>query len=207
MAYSGTGTYSILTPPGQQFSNFIALATALNSSATAGAQTVTVSSNSSGDFSVGMALEYSGVSSVSSSETLPNTPGTGAGAIQGTAVTVPTGSILVAICLDNHSTTVPTATAGTSRGSGVVATSFGYAIAEYAGAGSSITPSFTSAAGGTSQFSVVQWVLTPSGGSTVKPSNFFFATTAPVATPFLQALEGEPRAVQAWAISRVSASQ
>ena len=157
IGFSGTGSYLVLTPPGQ-FSDVESEPSALgwNSSATAGSQTITVSSTGSGDLVVGRAVEYSGVSTVSAAETSQSKPGTGAGAILGTSVTVPVGSVLVAIAVDLDGGGTVTATSGTTRSSDSAS-----CVTDYAGTGAAIQPAFTGSNGANDHYIVVQWLMTP----------------------------------------------
>lgn len=160
---SGTGTYSTLTPPGafddQGGDSWL---TAANSSATATSQTITITATAE-DPTLGWAIDYSGVTAISSAKTLVTSPGTGTGAVAGSSVSVPTGSVLVAFCMDIDTTGTLTTT-GTSRGSGTSAGGeFSYVWGEWAGSGGNITPTFTTAAG-SDDFVVIQYLLTGSGG-------------------------------------------
>jgi hypothetical protein len=158
---SGTGTYSAVSPPGTfEDNNFTYWNLSANTALSAGAQTTTVTA--SGGNLNGFLLEYSGAgTSLTGAKTLTNTPGTGSGAIQGTAVTVPSNEILVAFFEDTSSLSGGTITSpsGTSRASGSW-NGFAFAVTEYAGTGASITPSATSSTGGTDNFVVIQ-VLIP----------------------------------------------
>lgn len=134
-------------------------------STTMGLQTVTVTAGSGTAAMDGWALLYTGVVGIASATDKRNvTPGTGAGAIVGNTVNVPTGSVLVALCMDlTQSSTSITNTAGTSRQSGNGAsTATTFNITDYAGAGANITPAFTdSTNGGTHNYDVVQILLSP----------------------------------------------
>jgi hypothetical protein len=116
-------------------------------------------------------LDYSGVGSIGTSDTVYRaTPGTGSGAILGTSRTVPTGSVLLACCVNNNTgVSTITSTAGTIRSNGLTSDSWEFCITEYAGTGAAIQPAYTSADGGTQSFAVLQVILTPavaSGAST-----------------------------------------
>jgi hypothetical protein len=145
-------------------------------SASGASQTATVASSTSGDFMYGALLDYSGVGSVSGALAVVSGPGTGTGAILGTSVSVPIGSVLVAITADMNGGTAITSPSGTNRASGTWPSGdpFEYCVTEYAGAGSAIQPSFTSASGD-HDFIVAQWLLSPSGGSS-HPSQFFLSS-------------------------------
>jgi hypothetical protein len=114
-------------------------------------------------------LEYRGVQHSNPISSVSNitrsAPGTGSGAITGTAVSVPTGSILLALCINrsNHTNAISSPT-GTVRASGTsTALVDAYCITEYAGAGSNITPTFTDATnGGTDLYGIVQFIVAPS---------------------------------------------
>lgn len=136
-----------------------------NTAATSGSQTI-VATSSVGHSETGLVFEYSGVGSAGTPVYTNNAaPGTGAGAIVGAAVTVPTGSVLVAIVYDSTSvtsTTTITAVAGTSRLSvaGDNSTQPILRVQEYAGSGASITPAFTTNVGA-DNFVVTQILLSP----------------------------------------------
>jgi hypothetical protein len=139
----------------------------------AGAQTVTMTATSANFHSFG--IEYSGVGSVSApTPTFQVNPGTGTGAILGNAVTVPVGSVLLALCVNFDSgTNTITSPSGTNRGNGLTSDNFEFCITEYAGAGASITPSFTSADGATERFSVMQVLMTPAIAASSGPNPLF----------------------------------
>jgi hypothetical protein len=106
--------------------------------------------------------EYSGVTSIDNGVwSNPQNPGT---TVSGAAVTVSTGAVLIALCSHTGSA-IPSATnGGTTRDSGTVAGSIHYAVGEWTGSGSSITPQFSSSDGATNNFDVIQFILHPSGG-------------------------------------------
>lgn len=138
-------------------------------SCAAGAQTATANDSSAGFIVVSGALEYSGVSSIGSGGTPASNaaPGTGAGAILGTSVTVPSGSVLIAWCADvSAGAETITSTAGTSRlsNSGAISTN----IAEYVGTGAAIQPAFTAGANGGNTYVVMQVMLVGSAAAAVK---------------------------------------
>lgn len=104
-------------------------------------------------------LDYSQVLSASMSFSYMTNPG-GTGAITGTAVTVPRGSLLVAVATNLvGSNTV--STTGTQRYQGALSSGFGgqSCVGEWAGAGGSITPAFTCS--DLNSFAITQIVLTP----------------------------------------------
>jgi hypothetical protein len=118
---------------------------------------------------VGMLLcDYSNVSAIASPLYTDNAaPGLGAGAITGAPQVVPTGGVLVAFCYDstgNVSTPVIVGTAGTQRlqvtGSMNPPCSV---LQEYAGSGSSVTPTFTvsGTGAGSENYTVIQVLLSP----------------------------------------------
>lgn len=156
-SYAGTGTWSpvgvsVALPAANESSG-------ANVSSTAGAQTVTVTA-SGGAFRCWFA-EYSGALLMSSFTAVQRiTPGTGSGSILGSSVSVPSGSVLVAICIDVSAVTAITTTNGTSRQSTSIGGQ-GYNFVDFAGAGSAIQPAFTSTGGATDTFNVVQAILTP----------------------------------------------
>lgn len=183
MSFTGTGTYSLLTPPGSfTDNNGNSLGIGANSSASSGAQTTSVASSGFGnDEMFGFAIEYAGVSSIGGNENLVEAPGTGTGAITGVATLVPTGSILVALCIAVGGVSTAPTTTGTSRGSGSVGSTVGYCFAEWAGSGGSITPAFTAPSGGGSgHYDVMQWLLS-GGGIAPSKSQFFMSKLLPLA--------------------------
>lgn len=126
----------------------------------AGSQTFTVTENSTGFVSIVIGWEYSGVGTVSNCQHTDNTdPGTGTGAIVGAAIVVPSGSVLVACCVDLVGSETITATAGTQRDSEPFNPSF--QLVDYAGTGSSITPAFTTSTNGANDYGVWQMILNP----------------------------------------------
>lgn len=158
-------TFSILTPPGQHLdagNDLDVCAVALP--AIAGSQTCTFSSSTAIRF--GWLWEYSGASAVTALATDRSTPGTGSGAITGTGVTVPTGGILLALCVDVINAGAITSPTGTTRGSGALS-GVNYCATEYSGTGATITPSFTSSAGSADSFVILQWLVSPVAGTFV----------------------------------------
>jgi hypothetical protein len=135
-------------------------------SVAAGAQTATFTATA-GDGIVAVGINYSGITSVGAPTVVSRSaPGTGANAITGTAVSVPSGSTLLAFCYEASTTAATITTSGTNRGNGTGDFDMPYCWAEYAGSGASVTPQFTTSAAGSSSFVVIQWVLTPTGGGT-----------------------------------------
>lgn len=168
LTMSGTGgTYTIANPPGS-LSDTHTLAVFSCLSDSGGSQTATMTSSTVGDGVSGRFFEYSGVVTVSGNGNHQTNPGTGAGAVVGVATTVPTGSVLVALCQDqtNGSNTITSVGGGTDRANGTT-----WRVTEYAGSGGSITPSFTVATG-TGHFAVLQLLLSPSAPAS---NNDFFA--------------------------------
>lgn len=168
MSASGTGTYSVLNPPGQHADTQSGRElTAVNVSATGGSQTATVTLVGGGPGGGGFSVsEYSGANTASLAGALVerDTPGTGAGAILGTAVVVPVGGVLTAWCQDISNGTGPIT--NTTDGSTVVAGSgTGWCVIEYAGAGASITPKFTSSVGAATDFTISQVMIPPAAVS------------------------------------------
>lgn len=155
-------TFSILTPPGQHLDlgNDLDICVA-SVPCVGGVQTCTFSSTTATRF--GWLWEYSGVSTVTAAATDVATPGTSSGAILGTSISVPTGGVLLALCVDILNAGTITTPTGTSRGAGTIS-GVNYCAAEYTGIGSSITPTFTTVTG-TDSFIVLQWLLTPSGAA------------------------------------------
>jgi hypothetical protein len=156
ITFTGTGSYSSIIQ-GNSASAASTAAIGANTSATGGAQTFTLSDAIAG-FLIGTGVDYSGVTSLSNSASadLP-TPGAGANAILGSSISVPTGSVLVAICWNASGVSDTITTTGTSRGSNASGTS--YRIAEYVGAGASIQPTFTATGGATGNYILQQIML------------------------------------------------
>lgn len=173
--FSGTGSYSQLTPPGNQNdSGGNTVAAGVNLSCSSGAQTATIAATA-GDGIYGLVIEYSGVSTATSVSVVSTaTPGTGSGALVGTAMTVPSGGMLVAVVMNvSTGNGTITQTAGTQRGSGGNGANTwngqGWNATDYAGSGGSITPAFTCTAGGTDTFDIWQFLLSPPGGGSTDP--------------------------------------
>ena len=161
ITFSGTGTYSRLDSWNDSVADTEAIGA--NSSASSGSQTMTVAATS-GDGMWGWAYEYSGVASISGTINEADSPGTGTGAITGTSVTVPSGGILIALCVNvSGGSDAITSPSGTNRGSGANA-GYTYCATEYAGTGGAIQPSFTSANGSDEDFVIMQFTLSPAGG-------------------------------------------
>ncbi|HEV2269001.1 MAG TPA: hypothetical protein VGR92_06050 [Steroidobacteraceae bacterium] len=183
---TGTGTWSKQTPPGQFNDSAGDTWTVFaNTNTTHTSQTVTVSGNS-GDGMYVIAPEYSGVGSITGiAPTTRSSPGTGTNAILGAAQTVPTGGVLVALCMDlANSPSGSITTSGTARGGNNLGGT-PVCVAEYSGSGGSITPAFTSPDGGSAAFIIVQFVLSPpataaafTSNSTQKATSSSTATTA-----------------------------
>lgn len=169
VSFSGTGTYSSITNFPFNDPNTDTWNANDNSSATAGSQTFTVSSTNAGDFIESWGWEYSGVSTLSGTNNQQNRPGTGTGAILGTSVSVATGAILIALCVDIDGSTAISSPGGTNRGSGTLLGSNSYCATEYSGSGGNIQPSFTSTNGSSDRFSISQFLLSPAatGGNPV----------------------------------------
>lgn len=152
---SGFSNLATLSPTGGGTRTLIDCA-----SCASGAQTFTVNDQISNFDNVFEGIEYSGVGSISNAAlTNVASPGTGAGAILGASVVVPTGSLLIACCYEGTSGETVSSVGGTSRGSG--ASNPVYAWVEYAGAGSAIQPAFTTASNGTLTYLVAQFMLNP----------------------------------------------
>jgi hypothetical protein len=121
-------------------------------------------------------LEYRGIAAINTSQNISSitraAPGTGSGAILGTSVSVPTGSILLAFCYNrgNHTSTI-SSPSGTIRRQGTSSALLSaYCFTEYAGAGSAIQPSFTDATnGGTDSYAIVQIILNAQFPFTAEP--------------------------------------
>jgi hypothetical protein len=161
LSITGTGVYSPIIDKFNPVSTDVYYGAA-NLNCSGSAQTVTVHSTVSADLD-GWAFEYSGAGDAAASRVLRNTPGTVSGAITGNSVVVPTGSVLLAICIGNLSTTITSPT-GTNRGSGAASTgqAWGWCTTEYAGAGSAIQPTFTDATNGAfASYVVLQVVISP----------------------------------------------
>ena len=130
----------------------------------AASQTITVS-DAGGSFPNCYPTEYSGVGTVTNGVGIYRpTPGAGAGLILGTSISVPTGSTLIALCVNYGDSTAITTSNGNSRGTGTLGGNY-YIYADYAGAGSAIQPAFTCTAGGTDNFHVIQMMLNPPAGN------------------------------------------
>lgn len=191
---TGTGTYTQLSPPGNLSDSDTDTHGAFrNPACSGGAQTITVGSVA-GTSLQGWAFQYSGVASFVGAGNVRNAPGTGVGAILGTAVVVPVGGILIALCVDVAGAGTLSSPSGTNRGSG---TNNGvhYCVTEYTGAGASITPSFTNSVNDDSV--VTQILMNPLGGQGPY-QNFMGPGRGPRATqhfrysPFASAVTSTP---------------
>lgn len=155
--YTSQAQFNDPTPATWAYINCLACA--------AGAQTFTVTENSSGFVAIYYGFEYSGIASVSNCFITNNVaPGTGAGAILGVSVLVPTNSLLIAVCMEPINSETITAAAGTSRDSSVFNPSFIHV--DYAGTGASIQPTFTTSAnaGAGTNYLVFQIIAAPPAG-------------------------------------------
>lgn len=162
---SGTGTYNQLGSYLNDTLHGNTLGQAWNASSAASSQTATVTGGT-GNAVGGWLWEYSGVASVTPNAVLDPSPGAGTGAILGTSVQVPVGAVLLALCFDCSSsgTAAISSPSGTTRGSGAFPVLLNnYCATEYAGAGASIQPSFTSSAGASHEYAILQFLLSPSG--------------------------------------------
>jgi hypothetical protein len=143
-------------------------AISVNLSLTGSAQVATLTGASGAQTMEGEGYEYSGVGNRSNGASVPRTnPGTGAGAIAGSAVTVAVGDVLVVNvkCVTAITSNPILCVGGTIRGHSENNSPFvTYVTAEYAGTGGSITPTFTDGTNGGSQtYQVSQVVLNASG--------------------------------------------
>lgn len=158
VADSNAVSYTLVNPPGQfnsAASDSISLWT--NPTAIANSQTVTVT-DAGQSFFGGTVLEFSGVLSVNNGSAV-STPSstTGTGGVQGTAVVVPTGAVLVAIAVnETGAATVTPASGGTLLDASINAGE--YTVAGYVGSGASITPAFTVSVAG-QFYTVIQAIL------------------------------------------------
>jgi hypothetical protein len=163
---TGTGaTYNQLGQYGSGTAGDIV--TAYATSISGASQTTTFNDNIA-NFDVVWGVLYAGVGSVGSWYSTDNpSPGTGTGAVVGHSVTVPSGSWLLAFCLDaTGGVDIITNTSGTSRSSS--ASNQPYNITDYAGSGAAIQPAFTASVG-TDEFVVQQVILTPPVGGASLP--------------------------------------
>jgi hypothetical protein len=152
----------------------------------ASAQTISVASTAG--FMQGVsAVVMAGVGTITlSTPTAVAAPGTGSGAVSGTAVSVASGSVLLACCFQfsNSGTEAITTPTGTS----IYTNSFTlpYCWATYAGAGSNITPTFTAPTyGATGDYCILQALLSPvtisSGGGILNLPFHGLGAIAPLA--------------------------
>ena len=165
LSYSGssTGTYNVVNPPGSSTdgnNNTWGLGALVGSSAAT--QTATVNSSpSSGNNCNSIGVDYAGVVAIKNGYfTEVNSPGTGTGAIAGVATVVATGDVML-VLIGDASTNQPTysSPAGTERNQ---PNGF-FQLWDFAGAGSSLTPTFTVSAFGTDNYIVYQCVLSATG--------------------------------------------
>lgn len=191
MAGSGAiGSYTKLTTPGDVDDNSgdqFAAFTLIGSTASAQTDTTTTTATNMG-VSWNHIWEYSGVASVTASFKDTGNQATGSTTVTGNAVTVPSGSVLVAYCVDvnngtGSATITPSASGGvtpTTRDS-ATSTAFtgGFCVAEYVGTGTSVTPTFTT--NHAEEHIVIQLLLTPTGGPATTNLSFSISTANTVA--------------------------
>jgi hypothetical protein len=124
-------------------------------------------------------LEYSGIANITNSSVLQVTnPGTGVGAIQGTSVTVPANSVLVAACIDPNYIDTITSPSGTQRAQFIFNPST--CAVDYQGTGAAIKPTFTTSNANTINYYVIwQYILNPQTSKPIKyyANGQFFANT------------------------------
>lgn len=172
LAFSMTGTATtpsaVAVSSAYNFGDGVGNSYALwdNLACASGAQTFTVSAPTSDYTGPVPILEFSGASSVKSAlYTITTNPGVTAGAITGQAVTVATGDLLVTAVYDGSApfgTVCTVATGGSTNITTYASSRFTY----WSGAGALITPTFTAAAGQTSDtYIVIQWIVSASGTS------------------------------------------
>lgn len=163
MGCTGTSTpFNLVSPPGNFLDAYGDLDCLFTCpSVAAGSQSV-VLTVSAASYILGWAYEYSGIATFSSGASNNIATGaTGSGAIQGTSTFVPTGSKLIAFCLDGQglggTITSPTGTnvdAGTD-----------FCVTEYTGANANITPTFTGSLAATDDYFIMQVRLDPPAGA------------------------------------------
>jgi len=144
--------------------------------ASAAGSSTTVTLTASGDTMQGIGLDYAGVAALKNSSILVKAaPGTGAGALVGSAITVKPGDLLIVVVADiSASAGTITAANGspTTRLSGTAAAGplTNYAIFEYAGTGAAFTPTFTVSGGSTDDYVVLQFALVAASSSAPGPA-------------------------------------
>lgn len=144
-------------------------------SATGGSQTFTVNSSPGGDAVSGVAIEYSGVSSAVYNS---NGPVIGTTAPIGVATVVPVGSILVALLVQTHGVggtpagQVSGGVTPTDRQVSTWATGAAYAISEWVGTGSTVTPTWSAVS---SNYVVIQVLLSSQSVYTPFTQTQFFS--------------------------------
>lgn len=128
----------------------------------ASAQTITANSTPTGDFVIMMPWEFSGVGSASAaSPTTASSSSTTTNVISGAASpTVPVGSALFAVCIDTTRAIGNNAIADAAASS-VYTNGFDTVGEVYTGAGASITPKFTPSAATATNYSIIQFLLSP----------------------------------------------
>jgi hypothetical protein len=148
----------------------------LNPSISAGSQAITIT-GTGGDTVGGLFVEYSGAANTVFQGQLQFGPGTGAGAVKGISMPVPTGALIVAFCINQGATAVPTPAAGgsTTRNSGTL-NGLGFCIAEWSGSGGYFQPTFT--ASDSSDYATIQFIVYPNNVLSVADynGNCYFGT-------------------------------
>jgi hypothetical protein len=161
ITYAGsTGTYFAGT---QHTVNSNCLGNGYGTGLTAASQTCTLGATVEPGFQQAiMALLYSGVATISTSDTPTGVvnPGTGTGACTAPAILVPINSVLVACCMNvagaTETITSPTGTQRASQGA-----SINYCAVDYAGTGANVTAAFTCPLGAAATYYISLWLLSP----------------------------------------------
>jgi hypothetical protein len=167
---SGTGTWTAIFQTNDSFGSPHGCGD--NPTCGGGSQTITVHQTASTTV-FGWAFEYSGAGSFSGTSNETDVPGTTSGAIKGTSVVVPTGSVLLALCADITGTggSSISSPSGTNRGAATIG-AVTYCVTEYAGTGAAIQPTFTDINnGGTDDYFITQILLSPAGTTPLTQCN------------------------------------
>lgn len=187
--YSGTGGGTWFNVGPTKALTGFSVSFGANLTVTATSQTVTTAATAGSYRELGWV--YSAATSiVAAGSAIVVSPGTGTGAILGAPTFVPLGCILLACLIDTTGAATLSSPSGTNRGnSSIGGTTF--CITEYAGAGASITPSFTTSVG-TQTFDIIQVLISglpvitaqPVAATIASGSTASFAVSATSATSF-----------------------
>lgn len=167
---SSVGSYTKLATTGQASNATTSAFSSIGVPNTA--QVLTADSSPTGDYVEGIGWEFSGVGAVTATVTNASSSSTAVGAISGSAVIVPSGSVLFVLFLDVTESIGSNPVLDT--GSQVYVDSFHSLGVTYTGTGASITPAATPAGATATNYAVVQFLLSPAT-TTLSPAPIDYA--------------------------------